>query len=75
MQGHDITADLRALAVLVGSSWLYETVAGVLKRLSGVHISDKRLRQISYEQGSALAKQQREQAQQGVKKAVDMEQI
>lgn len=75
VRGHNITADLRDLAVLVGSSWPYETAAGVLKRLSGVHISDERLRQITNEQGSALAKQQVAQAQEDLEEAVSMVQI
>jgi hypothetical protein len=34
VKGHNITPALRDLAALVGSSWPYETAAGVLKRLS-----------------------------------------
>ena len=34
--GYNVTPGLRDLAALVGSSWPYETAAGVLKRLSGV---------------------------------------
>lgn len=62
VKGHKITPDLRELAALVGSSWPYETAAGVLKQLSGVQLSDERLRQITTEQGDAAAKEQREQA-------------
>lgn len=75
MKGHNVTPELRELAALVGSSWPYESAAGVLKRLSGVQLSDERLRQLTNQQGSALAKQQREQAQQVLKEAVSMEQI
>jgi hypothetical protein len=75
VKGHNVTSDLRELAALVGSSWPYETAAGVLKQLSGVHLSDERLRQITNEQGSTLAKQQREQAQQVLTEAVNIEQI
>ena len=53
VKGHNVTPDLRDLAALVGSSWPYETAAGVLKRLSGVQLSDERLRQITNEQGSS----------------------
>ncbi len=58
VRGHNITPDLRELAGLVGSSWPYETAAGVLKQLSGVQISDERLRQLTNEQGRALSQQQ-----------------
>ena len=34
VKGHNVTPDLRELAALVGSSWPYETAAGVLKRRS-----------------------------------------
>jgi rubredoxin len=34
VKGHNVTPDLQDLAALVGSSWPYETAAGVLKRLS-----------------------------------------
>ena len=73
--GHNVTPDLRELAALVGSSWPYETAAGVLKRLSGVQLSDERLRQLTNEQGSILAKQQQGQAQQVLQEAVSMAQI
>jgi hypothetical protein len=75
VKGHNVTPELRDLATLVGSSWPYETAAGVLKRLSGVVLSDERLRQITNEQGQTLAKAQREQAEQGLQEAVSMEQI
>jgi hypothetical protein len=75
VKGHNVTPDLRELAALVGSSWPYETAAGVLKRLSGVQLSDERLRQITNEQGKAVANEQREQAEQVLQEAVSMEQI
>jgi hypothetical protein len=75
VKGHNVTPDLRELATLVGSSWPYETAAGVLKRLSGVHLSDERLRQLTNEQGSALATHQQSEAQQVLKEAVSMSQI
>lgn len=75
VKGHNVTADLRELAALVGSSWPYETAAGVLKRLSGVHLSDERLRQLTNEQGSILAKQQQTQARHVLQEAVCMSQI
>ena len=75
VKGHNVTPDLQDLAALVGSSWPYETAAGVLKRLSGVHLSDERLRQLTNEQGSALAQQHYEQAQQVLQEAVSMSQI
>lgn len=59
----------------MGSSWPYETAAGVLKRLSGVQLSDERLRQLTNEQGSALAKQQQAQAQQVLVDAASLPQI
>ncbi len=59
LTGHNITAQLRELAALVGSSWPYETAADVLKRMTGAHISDERLRQLTNEQGSAVAEQLR----------------
>jgi len=70
--GHNITPQLRELAGLVGSSWPYETAAGVLKRLSGVQLSDERLRQLTNEQGKALARQQQGQAQQVLLDAVSL---
>ena len=75
VKGHNITPALRDLAALVGSSWPYETAAAVLKRLSGVQLSDERLRQITNEQGRAVAQAQCEQAEQVLKEAVSMEQI
>lgn len=75
VQGHNVTPDLREFAALVGSSWPYETAAGVLKRLSGVQLSDERLRQLTNEQGSARAKQQQSEAQQVLQEAVSMSQI
>jgi hypothetical protein len=75
VQGHNVTPALRELAALVGSSWPYETAAGVLKRLSGVQLSDERLRQLTNEQGNTLAKQQQSEAQQVLEEAVSMEQI
>ncbi|SRR5581483_7081984 len=75
IKGHNITPDLRELAALVGRAFPYETAASVLKQLSGVHLSDERLRQLTNEQGSALARQQHAQAQQRLKEAVSMSQI
>jgi len=75
VKGHNVTPDLRELAALVGSSWPYETAAGVLKRLSGVQLSDERLRQLTNEQGKAVANEQREQAEQVLQEAVGMQQI
>lgn len=75
VKGDHITAELRELAALVGCSWPYETAAGVLKRLRGVQLSDERLRQITNEEGSAQATQQREQAEQVLEEAVSMERI
>lgn len=37
--GQNVAPQLRELAALVGSSWPYETAAGVLKQLSGVQVS------------------------------------
>jgi hypothetical protein len=77
LRSRGITSPQRcaSLSALVGSSWPYETAAGVLKRLSGVHLSDERLRQITNEQGRAVAQAQREQAGQVLQEAVRMEQI
>src|SRR5512135_2491115 len=75
VRGHNITPDLRELAALVGSSWPYEAAAGVLKRLSGVQISDERLRQLTNEQGSAQAKAQQLEAEQILSQATNMQEI
>ncbi|HEU5379375.1 MAG TPA: hypothetical protein VFV38_28465 [Ktedonobacteraceae bacterium] len=75
VKGANVTADLRELAALVGCSWPYETAAGVLARLSGVQLSDERLRQLTNEQGQQVAKAQREQAEEAMKEAVSMPQI
>jgi hypothetical protein len=75
VKGHNVTPALRDLAALVGSSWPYETAAGVLQRLSGAVLSDERLRQITNEQGQTLAKAQRAQAEQVLQEAVSMERI
>lgn len=75
VKGHNITPDLRDLAALVGSSWPYETAAEVLKRLSGVALSDERLRQITNEQGQTVVQAQHEQAEQVLHEAVNLEQI
>lgn len=75
VKGHNVTPGLRELTAWVGSCCPYETAAGVLKRLSGVQFSDEQLRQLTNEQGQAVAKAQRSQAEQGLKEAVDMELI
>ena len=75
VQGHNITPDLRKLAALVGSSWPYETAARVLAQLSGVQLSDERLRQLTNEQGSRLSAQQQSQAQQVLQEAISLPQI
>ncbi len=75
VKGRNITPSLRDLAALVGSSWPYETAAGVLQRLSGVQLSHERLRQITNEQGRAVAQAQWEQAEQVLQEAVNPEQI
>jgi hypothetical protein len=75
VKGHNVTPALRDLAALVGSSWPYATAAGVLQRLSGVVLSDERLRQITNEQGQTLAQAQRAEAEQVLKRAVSMQQI
>jgi hypothetical protein len=75
VKGHNVTPDLRELAALVGSSWPYETAAGVLKRLCGVQLSDERLRQLTNEQGKEKANEQQQQAEQVLQEAVNMEQI
>lgn len=72
VQGHNVTPALRDLAALVGSSWPYETAASVLHRLSGVQLSDERLRQLTNEQGSLLARQHQEQAQQVFADAINL---
>jgi len=70
VRGHNITPELRELAGLVGSSWPYQTAARVLQRLSGVQLSDERLRQLTNEQGSAQAQRQQDQAQQILQEAI-----
>ncbi len=72
VRGHTITPQLREVAGLVGSSWPYATAAGILKRLSGVQISDERLRQLTNEQGRALAQHQQAHAQQVLADAVSL---
>ncbi len=75
VRGHNITPALREVAGLVGSSWPYETAAGVLQRLSGVQLSDERLRQLTNEQGRAAASQQQAHAQQILADAISLPQI
>ena len=75
VQGYNITPDLRELAALVGSCWPYETAARVLTQLSGVQLSDERLRQLTNEQGRLLAEQQQSEAQRVLQEAVSMPQI
>ena len=72
VQGYNVTPALRELAAVVGSSWPYETAAGVLKQLSGVQLSDERLRQLTNEQGSCLARQHQEHAQQVLTDAINL---
>lgn len=72
VRGHNITPELRELASLVGSSWPYQTAAGVLKRLSGVQLSDERLRHLTNEHGGVLAQQQQAHAQQVLADAVSL---
>lgn len=64
VRGHLMTPALRDLATLVGSSWPYQTAAGILKRLCGVQLSDERLRQVTNEQGTRMAERQQTHAQQ-----------
>jgi hypothetical protein len=75
IKGQNVTCELRELAALVGCSWPYETAAGVLKRLSGVQLSDERLRQLTNQQGSKQAQLQQKEAQQVLREAVNMQQI
>jgi hypothetical protein len=75
VRGHNVTPTLRELAALVGSSWPYETAASVLQRLSGVQLSDERLRQLTNEQGRRLSAQDQTQAQRLLEGAVDPVQI
>ncbi|HEU5375708.1 MAG TPA: hypothetical protein VFV38_09735 [Ktedonobacteraceae bacterium] len=44
IKGSNVTPELGELAALVGCSWPYESAANVLKRLSGVQLSDERVR-------------------------------
>lgn len=71
----NVTPELRELAALVGCSWPYESAANVLKQLSGVQLSDERVRQLTNEQGSMVAKQQKDKAEEVVTEAVNMTQI
>lgn len=75
VRGHNVTPTLRELAALVGSSWPYETAASVLQRLSGVQLSDERLRQLTNEQGRRLSAQDQTQAQRLLEEAVNPVQI
>jgi acyl-CoA synthetase (AMP-forming)/AMP-acid ligase II len=65
VKGHNVTPGLGELAALVGSSWPYDPKAGVLKRLSCVHLSHGRLRQGTCEKGRVVAKAQREPGRTG----------
>ena len=47
IKGQNVTRELGELAALVGCSWPYETAASVLQRLSGVQLSDERVRQLT----------------------------
>jgi hypothetical protein len=71
VRGHLMTPALRDLATLVGSSWPYQTAAGILKRLSGVQLSDERLRQVTNEQGTRMAERQQAHAQQILADAIN----
>lgn len=73
--GHNITEDLRELAALVGCSWPYETAAGVLNHLSGVQLSDERLRHLTNQQGRTQAKLHQHEAELVLQEAVNMQQI
>jgi len=75
VSGHNVTADWRELAALVGSSWPYETAAGILHRLSGVPLSDERFRQLTNERGRERAGLQQAQADQLLEEAVNMIQV
>jgi hypothetical protein len=61
--GANLTGELRALAVLAGSSWPYETGARVLARLSGACISAESVRQLTGRAGEDEAKVQLEEAE------------
>jgi hypothetical protein len=71
VRGHLITPALRDLATLVGSSWPYQTAAGILTRLSGVRLSDERLRHLTTERGGTLARQQQAHAEQVLADAIN----
>jgi Uncharacterised protein family (UPF0236) len=75
IHGQNVTRELRELAARVGCSWPYETAAGVLKRLSGAHLSDERLRQLTNQQGAIQEQCQQREAQEVLQKAVNMQQI
>jgi len=71
VQGSNVTPALRELAALVGSAWPYATAAGILQRLSGVQLSDERLRHLTNEQGTCLARQQQAHAERLLADAVN----
>lgn len=75
IKGSNVTPELGELAALVGCSWPYESAANVLKRLSGVQISDERVRQLTNEQGRVAAKEQKAKAEEVVAEAVNMTQL
>ncbi|HEU5376634.1 MAG TPA: hypothetical protein VFV38_14455 [Ktedonobacteraceae bacterium] len=75
VKGVNVTPELCRLAALVGCSWPYESAAGVLKPLSGVQICDERVRQLTNEQGSLLAKQQGKEAREVLAEEVNMTHI
>ncbi len=64
--GVNMTGELKALAVLVGSSWPYETAAGVLARLCGAQISAESVRQLTVRAGEDEARAQIEEAERAV---------
>jgi hypothetical protein len=59
LAGGNVSAKLRDNAVLAGTSWSYETAAGVLADLCGAKISDETVRRLTNAAGAAEARRQR----------------
>lgn len=66
LQGANVSGRLREVAVLAGSSWPYQTAAGVLRDLCAAKISPEKVRQLTIQAGAREAREELALAQQAV---------
>lgn len=71
LEGANVSGKLRKAAVLAGSSWPYQTAAGVLAELCGARISPEKVRQLTVQAGAREAEAELELARHAVSPTVE----